>query len=159
MATKVKIDRERDGWHFFSEDMSVKSAALPSYSEAVKQATASGHEIDNAGWRHRLLVWNWHGHSLDGYPGWELSEGRPAFVKLTHKRGGLDCDVESHKIAARWDDIATVDFYQRDWTDDGIPFVREGGTYWSGWWFATLAERARFLKWYEETYSLGTEKS
>ena len=157
MTTAVKIYRDRDGWRYDSEDMSVKSAAFPSYPEAVKQATAGGYEISNAGWRHRLLVWNWHAHSLDGYPGWETSEGHPAFVKLAHKRGGSDADVESHKIAARWDDVATVDFYQRDWTEDGIPFVLEGGTYWSGWWFATVAERDRFLEWYKETYPSALE--
>lgn len=30
------------------------------------------------------------------------------------------------------------------------PFVREGETYWSGWWFATIAERDRFVKWAAE---------
>ena len=31
--------------------------------------------------------------------------------------------------------------------DDGIPFVSKGETYWSGWWFKTVAERDRFVAW------------
>ncbi len=142
---KVKIDHDRSGWHFASGDL--RSCPIASYPEAVARAVAAGHEIDNAGWRHRLLMWNFHGHALDGYPGWEIDRERsPAFAKLTHTRG--NDEDESHKLAVEWDDIAAVDFYQRDWTDDGIPFVNKGETYWSGWWFATIAERDRFLEWH-----------
>jgi len=159
--TEVRIDRERDGWHFFCDDPkllpqgfeSIRSKAFESYPEAVKQATAAGHTINNAGWNHRLLTWNWHGHSIDGYPGWEIEKDRvPAFVKLGHKRGGKNTEVESADISKAWDDIAKGDFYQRDWTDSGIPFVNKGETYWSGWWFETISERDRFVTWCLETY-------
>lgn len=167
---KVKIDcdkrlRERGGteyeggWYHFTtagpqQDVEWKSEARwPTYSEARRALLAAGHEHDNAGWRHRMLSWNFTSHSLDNYPGWEVERvehGRPipAFVKLTHTRGAGD--VESHALAAAWDDIAEHDFYQRDWTDSGIPFVNGGETYWSGWWFATLAERDRFVRWHQE---------
>lgn len=141
---KVRITRGLDGWHYAGDDL--QSIPLATYSEAIRSAVAGGHEIDNAGWRHRLLMWNFHGHALDGYPGWEIErERQPAFAKLTHKRGSGP--VESHKIAAEWDDIAAVDFYQRDRTDDGLNCVNKDQTYWSGWWFATIAERNRFLEW------------
>ena len=148
---KVEINWDRDGWRFSAGSM--KSDAFTTYPDVVQAALAAGHEIDNAGWKHRLSMWNWNNHALDGYPGWDLDGpeeyGRrhPAFVKLTHQRSSGD--VESHALAVAWDDVTTADFYQRDWTDDGIPFVREGETYWSGWWFATIAERDRFLKWYQ----------
>jgi hypothetical protein len=143
---KVKIDHDRDGWHY-SASNDLKSSPFATYPEAVRAALAGGHEIDNAGWRHRMLSWNWHSHAIEGYPGWEIEiEESPAFVKLTHKRG-VDA-IESHEISTAWDDTAAVDFYQRDWTNDGIPFVREGEIYWSGWWFATIAERDRFLEWH-----------
>jgi hypothetical protein len=149
---KVRIDRDRDGWHFSAEGM--KSEPLASYPETKRRAVESGHEVDNAGWLHRMLMWNWHQHAMDGYPGWEIEnasepnkyERHPAFVKLTHTRG--KGEVESHKLAAAWDDIAEVDFYQRDWTDDGLPSVNKGDVYWSGWWFATIAERDRFVEWH-----------
>lgn len=140
---KVTIHRDRDGWHYHAGDL--RSAAFASYPLAHRSATSAGHDVDNAGWRHRLLSWNFSHHAIDGYPEWELDGEHPAFVKLTHTRG--TGDVESAALANEWDDIAAVDFYQRDWTDDGIPFVREGETYWSGWWFATIAERDRFVAW------------
>lgn len=107
---------------------------------------------DNCGWIHKLLSWDWHMLALDGYPNWEIEASAakpdvPAFVRLTHVRG--KGDIESRTLTREWDDIAEVDFYMRDWTDNGIPFVREGDTYWSGWWFATIAERDRFVKWCE----------
>jgi hypothetical protein len=122
------------GWYY---DWS--GPRFASYSEAKRAAEQAGHEVDNAGWRRKLLMWNWHSHSMDGHP-------CPAFVKLTHVMG-KDGDVESSKLCNEWDDIATVDFYQRDWTDDGIPWVRKDETYWSGWWFETIAERDRFVEW------------
>lgn len=148
---KVRIDRDRDGWRYFVDD--VKSEPLASYPQVVRRAVANGHEVDNAGWLHRLLMWQFNHHALDGYPEWEIeSERSPAFVKLSHETGN---GPSSHEIAAAWDDLAKVDFYQRDWTEDGIPFVNEDGIpfvnkgeiYWSGWWFATVAERDRFVEW------------
>lgn len=109
---------------------------------------------DNAGWRMKMLTWDWHRLGFDGYPGWELEptpggikSHAPTFVKLSHMRG--KGDVESSALCTKWDDIAQVRFYQRDWTEDGIPFVREGETYWSGWWFQTIAERDRFVAWHK----------
>lgn len=98
------------------------------------------------GWAWKYPMMEWHKLSIDGYPGWEKEdEDVPAFVKLEHTRG--KGDVESHVLAVAWDDVAKVHFYQRDWTEDGIPFVSEGSTYWSGWWFQTVEERDRFLEW------------
>jgi hypothetical protein len=143
---KVRIEGDRDGWHFTTASM--KSDHYASYPEAVRQAKSAGHEIDNAGWLHKLLSWNFNMHAMDGYPEWEIERERsPAFVKLTHVRG--KGEVESSSLANAWDDVAMVDFYQRDWTDDGLPFVHEGDTYWSGWWFQTIAERDRFVEWHQ----------
>jgi len=145
---KVRIDRNRDGWRYHNDE-GIENGLFGTYAKAVNYATAAGYEIDNAGWRHRLLSWNFNNHALDGYPGWEIeSERSPAFVRLAHARGVGE--VESHRIAAAWDDVAKVDFYQRDWTEDGLPFVGVGDTYWSGWWFATIEERDRFNKWNSE---------
>jgi hypothetical protein len=157
---KVKIDcdrrvRERGskemvgGWYY-----DVNGERYASYAAVKDAAIKAGHEIDNAGWKHKMLMWNWHSHSIEGYSGWEIEKREydmpvPAFVKLTHRHSKDGGDVESSTLCNEWDDIAEADFYQRDWTDDGIPFVREGETYWSGWWFATIAERDRFVKWYE----------
>jgi hypothetical protein len=159
---KVKIDcdkrlKERGGTEYeggwYYENAGLKSDRYQSYSEAMRQARSAGHEVDNAGWKHKLLMWNWHSHAMDGYPGWEQATVEydrpcPAFAKLTHKMG--KGDPESSKLCNAWDDVAAVGFYQRDWTDDGIPFVNKDEVYWSGWWFETIAERDRFLAWYEK---------
>lgn len=103
----------------------------------------------NGGWRKKVLTMDWHEAALDGYPGWDLEGKVPPFVKLTHVR--QSDEVESSTLASAWDDIAQEPFYTRDLTDDGIPFVRKGDTYWSGWWFRTTAERDRFVKWANRT--------
>lgn len=101
---------------------------------------------NKGGWLFKMSSFDWHPHCLDGYPGWELETlDCPAFVKLTHTRGPSGSDVESNVLATKWDDLAEVEFYQRDWTSSGIPFVNEGEEYWSDWWFATIAEKDRFL--------------
>jgi hypothetical protein len=143
---RVEIDRDRDGWHYHCHGL--KSSPAPTYPAIVARAKAEGHEIGNAGWSRRMMSWNFNNHALDGYPGWEIERDRsPAFVKLEHvRRKGVG--VESHTLAVAWDDIATADFYQRDWTSDGIPTVSDGAVYWSGWWFATIAERDRFVAWH-----------
>lgn len=106
----------------------------------------------NGGWQHRLMMWDWNKHVAFGFPHWELEEETkaPSFVQLHHVRAGDDSDIESHALAREWDNVAEMDFYQRDFTDDGIPFVRAGGSYRSGWWFETFSERDRFLEWYRK---------
>ena len=73
------------------------------------------------------------------------NQGTAVRRKFTSTRQAKE--VESSALATKWDDIAEEPFYMRDWTDDGIPFVHEGETYWSGWWFKTVAERDRFVAW------------
>jgi hypothetical protein len=59
-GTKVKIDRvDRDGWRFFVPDVFI-SDPYPTYPQAKRAAIAVGYEIDNAGWRHKLLSWQWY---------------------------------------------------------------------------------------------------
>jgi hypothetical protein len=148
---KIKIDRDHTigGWIYFVVG-GFKSDPVASYPAAKRAAVAAGHEVDNGGWLHRLLMWQFQSHALDGYPEWEIErEKSPAFVRLAHQRGEVGA-IESHALASAWDDVAEVDFYQRDWTSDALPTVAKGDTYWSGWWFATIAERERFLKWCAE---------
>ncbi len=155
---RVNLTKDRVDWIVYRElpagvevERPTPIGRYPSYPVARRAIDAEGWTFDNAGWRLRLLMWHWHSHSFDRYPEWEIEDreqGTPAFAKLTHVRG--KGAVESHELAARWDDVAEAGFYQRDWTDDGIPFVGEGGTYRSGWWFATLAERDRFIGWYDD---------
>lgn len=150
MKVQIRWNPDTRAWHFGQWDLEGNAVMLSNqratYPEAMRDVSSAGHEVDNAGWKHKVLSWNWDMHSLDGFPEWQIEKDRcPAFVKLTHVRG--TGSVESSALAEAWDDIAEVDFYQRDWTDSGIPFVDKGEIYWSGWWFATLAERDRFVVW------------
>jgi hypothetical protein len=90
-------------------------------------------------------MWNWHAVSLDGYPGWDLPDGRhPAWCRLGHTNKKTK---SSEDLQRAWDDLAKVDFYSRDFSLDGSVFVNEGDRYDSGWWFRTLDERDRFVAW------------
>lgn len=135
---------KKDAEGFLVHDM--KSERFATLAEARAGAVAAGHEVDNAGWKRKLLMWNWHSHAFDGYPGWELEGEHPAWCKIEHVHKKT---ASSDDLCNAWDDVAEVDFYQRDFSYDGSPSVTDGDHYGSGWWFATVAERDRFLKWYE----------
>lgn len=122
----------------------MKSDRYGTYAEAKAAAIAAGHEVDNAGWVHKLLTWNWHSHTFDGCPGWELERGHPPWCKLGHVNKRTK---GSNELCREWDDVAAVDYYQRDYSYDGSCYVAEGDAYGSAWWFATVAERDRFVAW------------
>lgn len=100
----------------------------------------------NAGWIKRLLMWNWHWCSLDGWPGWHIigegHEKHPPFVQLTITSGE---GKSSHTIASEWDDLAKGLFYHRDWTDSGIPCVSKNEQYRAGFWFEKIEDRDAFV--------------
>lgn len=54
---------------------------------------------------------------------------------MEYTRGPEDSDIESREICLPFDNVAQGLFYQRDWTSNGIPFVREETYYLSGWWY------------------------
>lgn len=166
-------DEYEGGWYYrealpndryeeYTDDYPPKSERAATYAEIKAKIVADGHEWYNAGWKRRMLSWNWYSLSFNKYEDWEIvetqnerdgqrwTESHPAFVKLAH-RHNKDGDVESSVLCNAWDDMAEADFYQRDWTDDGIPFVDDDEVYWSGWWFATVAERDRFVAWVRGT--------
>jgi hypothetical protein len=149
------------GWYFFTRHGQYPDETIlkcderyETYDDCRRAVRARGLTFDNAGWKRKLLMWNWTSHSLDGYPGWEIEnpeadryQRHPAYARVEHvnkKTKGSD------DLCNAWDDIAEVDFYQRDFSYDGSIFVNDGDRYGSGWWFATVAERDRFLKWVEE---------
>lgn len=149
--SKVQISRESGRpprWCYFGDG--VPAVYSRSYPAITRKAREAGHEIDSLGWKHKLLQLHWNLHTLDGYPEWTIEDGAPPFWRLAHVRGPAGSPVESTALCMAWDDVAEVDFYQRDFTEDGIPIVHEGETYWSGWWFQTIGERDRFVAWHRE---------
>lgn len=88
---------------------------------------------------------------------WELLDpndkySEPPSVRLEHIRGKNETEIESRTLCVKWDDEAEERFYQRDFTSDGIPIVREKEVYWSSWSFRTFEERERFLNWLPNHY-------
>ena len=104
---------------------------------------------DNAGWIRRLLMWNWHWLSFDGWPGWDSTgeghERHPPAVTLTIVKGK---DRMASDIEREYDDEPGGLFYHRDVTDDGLPFLRDGESYRAIFWFERTADRDAFQKRY-----------
>jgi hypothetical protein len=107
------------------------------------------HLEHNAGWKKKLLPWNWHEVSLDGYPEWDLVDTaggkHPPFVKLPMIAG----EKISTDIDRDFDDIAIGKFYSRDWPREGSPFVRDGEVYDCGWWFQKREDAYEFIRRYD----------
>lgn len=98
-----------------------------------------------ADWSRYMGMTEWHHASFEGWPGWDRDAGaeEPVSVTLLVTKGK---DKSSHKMASEFDDIATNDFYWRDWTESSLPFVDDGETYTSKFWFKKREDRAAFLK-------------
>lgn len=112
------------------------------------------HLEHNAGWRKKLLMWDWHEVAIEGYPGWDLVDPRggwpkhPPFVKLAIQN---KVGKSSEDITREFDDVATGRFYSRDWSADGSPFVGDGEWYDAGWWFQKREDAYEFIKRYGGT--------
>lgn len=167
--TKVRIDSDRDGWfwHFPIpkgqeprplEDKDKSKVRGSTYDEIRNLAVAAGHEIDNAGWKQKLLMWNWHSVGFDRYPGWEIEHNSPPWCRIEHvnkadawegrkKVSEHPGTKSSSDVCNAWDDVAQAQFYTRDISYDGSCSVGNGEAYGSLWWFRTAAERDRFLAW------------
>jgi hypothetical protein len=84
-------------------------------------------------WNKKLLMCDFYDVQFKGYPNWnKLDRDNPYYVvrESIHK-----VDKSSHELDVEFDDIAKGQFYSRDWTKSGIPFIDEGEIYWSGFWF------------------------
>lgn len=113
------------------------------------------HLKHNAGWRKKILTWDWHELSFDAYDvgwralGWDVvprdsekhGEG-PSFVKLAIKN---KVDKSSEDITREFDDVAVGRFYGRDFSRDGSVYVGEGEWYDAGWWFQKREDAVAFV--------------
>ncbi len=97
-------------------------------------------------WKKALPLDIWHALVHGGYPTWERSEENPdvpPFVQLTITKGE---GRSSRDLAVAFDDIAQANFYYRDWTDSGLPFIKDKESYRSCFWFALRSDRENFLE-------------
>jgi hypothetical protein len=115
-----------------------------------KTAVVGAGPMADLGWKRYVGTQDWFCVVLDGFPGWELNPAtrEPYRADLSVTKGR---DRHSRDIAVEFDEIATGPFYWRDWTDDGLPFVSDGETYRSAFWFARRADFDVFVKKYGAT--------
>lgn len=95
-------------------------------------------------WRNLLPQTRFNELFLDGMPGWDKNEHGIHGVRLPFSKGN---GPSSHNIAVWWDDLAVGQFYYRDFTDSGLPFVDEGEVYASSFYFQFHSDAIRFLEW------------
>lgn len=115
----------------------------------VRCVPGQSHLEHNAGWKKKLLSWDWYDVVGDMYADWDLTDsGHPPFVKLLIRN---KTDKSSADITREFDDIAQGRFYTRDWTSSGLPFVDVGEVYTAGFWFQKREDAYEFVKRYGGT--------
>jgi hypothetical protein len=113
-------------------------------------------------WNRKVPMWDWHSISLNlfrsnhdkkpledgdlGY-GWETIDGEtPPNVQIAVKQGvGMRT---SRDLAVETDDWCKGEFYYRDFTDSGIPVVRDDEVYHAAFWFQFASDKEEFEKRY-----------
>ena len=101
---------------------------------------------NNWDWNKALPMDVWHGIALDKFPEWEKPNGEiPTSVFLSVEKGK---DKSSRDLAIETDDWCKGNFYYRDWTQSGLPFVDEGEIYNSRFWFQFQVDAEEFAKRY-----------
>lgn len=101
-------------------------------------------------WNKKITSWDWHQLVLDGCPNWDTPsyEGDhpvPASILLTIKN---KVDRSSKDIAIEVDDWCEGNFYYRDFTSNGLPFISTGDSYNARFWFQLAVEAEEFYKRY-----------
>lgn len=115
------------------------------------------HLEHNAGWKKKMLSWDWHEMLAINFPKyWPDGDiilnpdgvQHPPFVKLAicNKK-----DKSSTDIDREFDDIATGKFYSRDFSRNGSCCVGNHEWYDAGWWFQKLEDMFTFIKKYGGT--------
>lgn len=95
-------------------------------------------------WRNALPIDIWHLLVSAGWPGWEKRpDGMPHCVVV---RWTDEKFPTSREMAVGFDDYATGQFYYRDYTHDGMPFVRKGENCMSRFWFQRRVDAKAFFE-------------
>lgn len=107
-------------------------------------------KIENWDWKRALPSDIWYDIVLDGFPCFEIDN----YTKepYYHSFGTKDGEQKSsRKIAVEFDDVSEGLFYYRDFTDDGIPFVRDGDVYRSCFSFQFKKDYDKFFEMFLKT--------
>ena len=109
------------------------------------QAKGGGTAVSNWSWDHLLPFDVWSSLSTAAFAGWDKVDGVPHSITLYHEHGTT---MSSREVAIEWDDVCRGQFYYGDQTKTGTPFVRDGDTYKSQFWFQFVEEAQRFRECY-----------
>ena len=90
-------------------------------------------------WKRKIPSHEFNILSINHYADWGWATECP-FVMMECVSGKVD----SRPMAVKFDDIATEQFYYRDWTKSGIPVCNDGEIYWSGFWFESMDDAVAF---------------
>ncbi len=94
-------------------------------------------------WKRAVPIDVFYQLSVTGFPGWDKGPGKDTVPSL-HFRTKKGEQASSRELAIAFDDIAEGEFYYRDWTDSGLPFVEDGEIYQSRFYFAVFADLVHF---------------
>lgn len=98
------------------------------------------------GWNKNITSNEYYDIAQNKYFSWDTLENRePYFVMLEIKQGD---NKSSRDIAVLFDDISIQNFYYRDWTKNGMPYINDGEVYWSGFWFQFQYDAKKFVELY-----------
>ena len=93
-------------------------------------------------WNKMLASWDYHTLSLDNWLGWEKADNNePYYLNLKFTYGE---ENSSRNWAVQWDDLAQGNFWYRDYTESGTPFLEKNDTYESIFAFQFKADYDKF---------------
>lgn len=103
-----------------------------------------------ADWKRMLAIDQFYHLQAAGFPGWNPDEkivmGREVSCVTFDTEKGKD--KTSREMAVEFDGIAEGNFYYRDWTGSGLPFVEDKEVYNSRFWFQYSSDLQKFKDMY-----------
>ena len=99
-------------------------------------------------WNKKIYAHAFYKLQFEGYPDWDKPDGKePEYVNFSTKK---DVDRSSWDIAIETDDWCSGNFYFRDFTDSGLPFVNPNEVYRSCFIFQKADDAAEFKRRYNK---------
>lgn len=98
--------------------------------------------MKNWDWDKMIPGFDYHKLAVLDWPGWDkINEGCPAYVQFVCVKGN---GQSSREVAIEFDDMAEGQFYYRDFTNSGLPFVEKNESYRSLFVFQRFSDFEKF---------------
>lgn len=84
--------------------------------------------MNNWDWNKMITSWDYYELVHLEWPGWnkDPNTNQPYFSNFSILKG---TQKSSREIAIEWDDLSEGNFWHRDFTESGLPFVDDGESY------------------------------